>query len=402
LIYNVLLEKYNYQKENIIVLYSWDGNSSATIFENDLDGPTFLTNDLDGPATWDNIQQVIAEMKGEVQNPTYVLEALGHGDQLAVFFTGVPVDYSGPITAMVFPINQTEFISVPVEDIAGPMEDIDCGQMLFTFDVNSSTDVLDFFRVENGTNVKCMTRFLHGSTHSGQATHAEMYFTTAKYSEYLYYWASAARGFLPDEDEPWNYINIPLGTENGDGFPYENYIPGHPGDDFLDVNLDGFVQMGETFVYANKMDTWSDDGYCYFPWGGGSDVETPVAEDEIPFVEDLITLIGLSGIVTEDQSLPARNYIIAENLKINYDVDISFADNSEIYINRINYPVAFFEGLDNCNISFGNNTLISSKNGFSDDLSNSYIKFYGYSMAIGINSAGQSGQNNRGLLTFDI
>ncbi len=71
LIYNVLIQSYYYQKQNIIVLYSWDGNSTATPNYNNLDGTENPENDIDGPAIADNVLQVIDEMRGEVPNPVY-------------------------------------------------------------------------------------------------------------------------------------------------------------------------------------------------------------------------------------------------------------------------------------------------------------------------------------------
>jgi len=194
-----------------------------------------------------------------------------HGDQLAVFFTGVPVNNTGPEPVMLFPVDQNNYVSVPVSSISEPMEGIDCGQMILTFDVNSSSDVSWYFEEANGTNVKCQNRYLHGPTGPDEVNLAEMYFSGGNFSEQLFYWASAARGFLPDVDEPWHFwltgggSAIPLGKENNNGFPYEEYISGHLGDNSLDDNLDGKIQMGEAFAYANDMNTWSA-AHCYIPY----------------------------------------------------------------------------------------------------------------------------------------
>ncbi|MCD4729242.1 MAG: hypothetical protein K8R74_01485, partial [Bacteroidales bacterium] len=53
LIYNVLIQNSNYQKNNIYVLYSYDGETHLPFFDNDLDGDTY-EDDIDGPATWEN------------------------------------------------------------------------------------------------------------------------------------------------------------------------------------------------------------------------------------------------------------------------------------------------------------------------------------------------------------
>jgi hypothetical protein len=296
LIYNVLMQNYNYKKENIFILYNYDGETHIPNFNNDLDGDTY-EDDIDGPATWATIQQVIAEMKGEEPNPVYETEALGHGDQLAVFFTGIPVNNSGPEPALVFPVDQNNYVSVAASYISEPMENIACGQMVFTFDVNSSSDVSWYFEAANGTDVKCENRYLHGSTGSNEQNYAEMYFSGGNYSEQLFYWASAARGYLPDvySNAPWNIWEEfgQLGQENG-GAHFATYIPNHPGDNNLDDDLDTFIQMGEAFQYADDMNTWTD-AYCNMPFTGGEPLVVPAQTDEFPFGEDLITLAGLSG-----------------------------------------------------------------------------------------------------------
>ncbi|MCF8369039.1 MAG: hypothetical protein K9G76_08335 [Bacteroidales bacterium] len=153
LIFNVLIDNYNYKKENIIVLYSYDGHNYSNNWNDDLDGPEIQSNDIDGPATYATIQQVIAEMKGEIQDPEYVLKALGHGDQLAVFFTGVPVKNTGAEPYMAFHVDQYNMANYPVSGISQPMEDIDCAQMIFTFDLNSASEVSWCFEAANGTDV---------------------------------------------------------------------------------------------------------------------------------------------------------------------------------------------------------------------------------------------------------
>ncbi|MBM3435581.1 MAG: hypothetical protein FJY07_05105, partial [Bacteroidetes bacterium] len=368
LIYNVLLLNYNYKKDNIFVLYSYDGHSwLPNVNGDDLDDPADPSDDIDGPATWATVQQVLAEMKGEEPNPVYVTEALGHGDQLAVFFTGVPVENNGPNPVMLFQEEEGDFIPIPVSDVSELMEDIDCGQMVFTFDVSSAGDVIPHFMEVGGTDVKCKNRFLHGPTVSGQSSKAEMYFSSGNYSEYLYYWAAAARGFLPDASAPWQTILPAIGEENLGGFPYLQVIPNHPGDDTLDVNLDGFIQMGEAFTYANKMDTWSDDGYCYIPYIIGQS-EIPTATDEFPFTDDLITLSGLSGGITTTTYLPTRSYIIADELWAfpiqSTLADLYVDDNAELHINRLKSSMALFSVTGYVNLILGEDVLITTEEPF--------------------------------------
>lgn len=386
LIYNVLKDNYNYQSDNIIVLYSWDGNSTATIYENDLDGPAVTSNDIDGPATWENIQTTITNLTTD----------LGHGDQLAVFFTGVPISTSGVEPQFYFPINEYFITGYPVSGLSEPMEDIDCGQMLLTFDVNFSSEVSWYFEAENGTGVLCENRYLHGPTGSNEYNYEEMYFSTGKYSEHLFYWASAARGFLPEVGAPWNTITPAIGYENGGGFPY-NTIPGlenHPGDNILDDDDDSFIQMGEAFQYADDMNTWTT-AYCYLPYNDVPLV-APQQTDEIPFAEDLLTLAGLSGYIETTQNMPSRSYIMADELYLNSGVSLTFADNTEFYINinknesnedfvfstsfEPESGYAIFLCYENSNLTFGNNSLIENNSELS---AWGKISFVGEAITIG-------------------
>ncbi|MBL7105922.1 MAG: hypothetical protein ISS18_16475, partial [Bacteroidales bacterium] len=392
LIYNVLIQNYNYQEQNIFVLYSWDGNSAATPNYNDLDGDGNY-DDIDGEATWDNIQSTIAQLTTD----------LGHGDQLAVFFTGVPVNTALVEPRFAFPVNEYFSALYPVSGISEPMEDIDCGQMLLTFDVNSSSDVSWYFEADNGTDVLCENRYLHGPTGSNEENYAEMYFSGGNYSEQLFYWASAARGYLPDvfAQEPWNIWEEfgELGLENGGG-DYETYIPNHPGDNELDDDLDSFIQMGEAFEYADDMNTWTA-AYCYLPYNDVPLV-APQQTDEIPFAEDLLTLAGLSGYIENTQNMPSRSYIMADNLYLNSGISLAFDNNTEFYLNMNNnegsgdfvfsekfepesesgYPV--FYCYENSNLSFGTNSYLKNN----PDLSAlGYIVFFGHSVQIGSGSS---------------
>jgi hypothetical protein len=352
LIYNVLIQTYHYQKNNIVVLYGWDGSSA--LYLNDLDGGS-LSKDIDGPATIENIKRTINNFSGQ-ENDSNIAPKLGHDDQLAVFFTGVPVTGEQPL--MIFPVDENNYVLYPVSEISVPIEKIDCGQMSFLFDVNSSTTIAEYFKAANNTQVLCKNRYLTGPTLSGEKCLAEIYMTQGRYSEYLYYWASASRGYLPEVTKPWNRLDT-IGIENGGGFLYRNFIPDHPGDSYLDDDHDSFLQMAEAFNYANNLDTWSDDGYCYLPYDG-TEKETPFQVNEIPFAEDLITLAGLSGhIITPSQSLPAGSYIIADSLIIDPSKTLRFADNTEIYIHKNKIPA----GKQNAQlIAKANSKLIIGKN----------------------------------------
>jgi len=213
------------------------------------------------------------------------------------------------------------------------MENIDCGQMILNFDVNSAEEVMAYFEAD-GTNALCQNRYLTGSCAIDEESYEEVYFSTGKYSEQLFYWASAARGYLPEVSAPWTTIEPAIGYENEGGFPY-NTIPDletHPGDNTLDDNGDGFVQMHEAFQYADNMNTWTDDGWCYIPFVPGG-INFPAQTDELPFTDDLLTMAGLSGKLTNPPAnLPERAYIVADELELQASQTLAFPDNSEIFI----------------------------------------------------------------------
>lgn len=328
LVYNVLLQNYNYKKDNIFVLYSWDGNSGFYPYYNDLDGDGNF-DDIDGPATWENIINVINDLSGEEDNFEDVPE-LQHSDQLAVFFTGVPVHSAGPTVYMSFPVDEYSIDSYIVSSVSQPIEDIDCAQMIFFFDINSSSDVSYFFEAANGTDVKCQNRLLYGPTASGEVSHVEMYISNGAghYSEQLFYWASAARGYLAATYSPWNHSPYPLGT-----YPYYsvNGMEDHPADYPPDDNDDGFIQMCEAFQYANDQNTWSDDEYYYNPYIPGES-EIPFQTDEIPFEEYLLTFSGLTGLIEiSEQTIDYGNFLFCGELKINENVELTFTEGSKFY-----------------------------------------------------------------------
>lgn len=113
LIYNTLMQKYGYKKENIYVFYG-DGTG---IRGNDLDGPDTESDDIDYPNTWPLVSNTLNEMAGITNNSN--IPKLDNEDQLSVFFTGsaAPADW-------VF--NED---SVNPNDISEKLSNIDCAQM---------------------------------------------------------------------------------------------------------------------------------------------------------------------------------------------------------------------------------------------------------------------------------
>ncbi len=192
LIFNVLIQNYNYKKENIIVLYNYDGHNYSNRWYDDLDGPLEPSYDIDGEATWENIQTTITNLSTDLE----------HSDQLAIFFTGVPVQIAGATVNMGFPVDANIIELYPAYDLSQAIDNINCGQMILNFDVNSASEVSSLFEATGSSGDICKNRYLTGSTSTYENNYAEMYFSGGNYSEQLFYWASAARGFLPDVNAP--------------------------------------------------------------------------------------------------------------------------------------------------------------------------------------------------------
>ena len=348
LIYNVLLQNYYYQKENIFVLYNYDGHSYLpNVNGDDLDDPSDPSDDIDGPATMNNIQATIANLTASLE----------HGDQLAVFFTGVPVQDIGGVPNMAFHVDQNNIVNYPVTSISEPMEDINCGQMILNFDVNSASDVSWYFEAANGTNVLCQNRYLTGSVSSGEPNYAEMYFSGGNFSEQLFYWASAARGYLPEIYSPWLYNPTAIGTENGGGFPYSMIIPNHPGDNILDDDGDNFIQMEEAFNYADDMNTYTNN-YFFQPFMQEIPPVNPIIVDEFPFTDDVLSLSGICGKLWTGQTVKG-NFIISPLLELAENVAFSFDSNSNIFLYG-----GFTNDFESSSLSFSSGSVIDPKDHF--------------------------------------
>ena len=203
LVYNTLIQEYGYKKENIFVHYSFVGNST-THYLNDLDGGLY-SNDLDYPATHSAINATFNELAGFYNNDPDIPE-LGHDDLLSVFFTDVPVDEEDPANWPLWFDNQGEYVLAQVNSsvTANKLAGIDCAQMILTFSINSGETIAAPF-MDFTNPVDCESRYIHSATSEDEEKHFEQYITGGNYSEYIFYWAAAVRGFYPASPytEPW-------------------------------------------------------------------------------------------------------------------------------------------------------------------------------------------------------
>lgn len=350
LVYNTLTQEYGYKKENIFVHYGTDGTSSTT-YLNDLDDDDI--DDLDYPAQGVHIHATFEELAGITSNNNDIPELLPQ-HQLAVFFTDAvildpyPTD---PIWAFwTYIENYGYYLDVEgPSDLASKMEGIKCSQMTMAFSCNSGEGIADYF-IDINYPVVCKNRHFHISSGMNEKKFNEQYITGGNYSEYLYYWAAAARGVYPVTDYPW----VPSQTETGD-FQFEliSGFGNHPDDYDPDTDGDGYVQMEEAFLYADDQDTWSDYGYTN-PYTPGQS-ENPDNWDLLPFSEDLLTLAGLAGNVENTQTIENRSYIIGGLLEIEAGSSLSFEDGTSLY--HINEN-AELKNASGALLSIGNNMKI--------------------------------------------
>ena len=177
--------------------------------------------------------------------------------------------------------------------------------------------------LSNYYNVKCQNRVIHTACDYYESSYCEMHISAKKYNEFVFYWTSAARGYYPVIDEPWQISDYAAGS-----FPFDDYstMENHPPDYNPDTDGDGIVQMQEAFDYANNWDTWSRYGYFY-RYPGYIYIEYPKPHHNICFQEDLLSLGGLSGVV-ENSQLVNGNFLFSGDLTIENNVTLSVSSGS--------------------------------------------------------------------------
>lgn len=380
LIYNTLISEYNYDKQNIFVHYNWNGSSSLPN-GNDLDGNDVPSNDIKYDATWNRVIKTLKNLSGQLSNDPEVPQ-LEPGDQLAIFFTGTPVSKALSKTMVGLWSVRRDAAYIQTQEIdatAQIVDDIECSQMAIMFAVNYASQMADKFQ---GSNAKCKNRYVFHNTGSSDLSHKELWITGGNYTEFVFYWASAARGSYPNPklNEPWKEW-IVTGT-----FPFRT-ITGfntHPEDYVPDINKDGFLQMTETLSYASNLDTWCNNGFYFNQYHSNQGSESPGVMNLFPFAEDIVTLAGLSGQIDQTQIIPARSYIIADKLIIAKNVTLALNENSQIFLhrnlNRNSNGYAYIYCEEKSNLQLGNKTVIINNN---EAFNSAYVEFQGDEIIIG-------------------
>ena len=388
LVYNTLIQEYGYQKENIFVHYNFSGTSP--LYGNDLDDPNDPSVDIDYPATHPAINATFYELAGVYNNDPNIPE-LGHDDLLSVFFTDVPVDEENPENWAFWFDNQGEYVLAQVNSsvTANKLAGIDCAQMLLTFSINSGETIAEPF-MDFTNPVDCESRYVHTATSEDEEKHFEQYITGGKYSEYLFYWAAAVRGFYPASPytAPWS-TGYAVGS-----FPFDEIagFEDHPDDFPADINDDNSIQMvNEAFYYANNQNTWSWFGYHK------EDLEHPLYWDLNPFMQetgnppDVVSLAGYAGDFSISATIHLQgSFIIGGQLNC-YKVwpgYLHFDEQSEIYLINPESGVGILGGLiayvhSNCTYysSYNTNKIEVNGNGILRNYGNESCSFVGLNNA---------------------
>ncbi len=337
-IYCTLTQVYGYKKENIFVHYV--NEETGTQNGQDLDGDEIQSDDIDYCSRLDTLKRTFLNLGG-IAGPLYdpTIPELNPEDQLFVFINGHGGVYSSTNNSSYLSIVGTGWNNKLYDTtFANWLQYINCAQMIFVMEPCYSGGFIDDITDYENYQVQCENREIHTACEF-EPSMPEVWvtledsvtptLTTVKFGEFVFYWTAAVRGYYPDFDEPWNvYLNFPTGT-----FPLESFFPdslNHPGDYDPDINGDGIIQMGEAFLYADSLDSWSPYGF-YGPHEVAPDFEEhPDKEKVIDFQEDLLSLYGLSGEIMSNQSVQG-NFAIGGPLTLSQNATLLLKSNTNLY-----------------------------------------------------------------------
>lgn len=371
-IYCALTEVYGYKKDNIFVHYC--NGETTTQNGKDLDGGE-PSEDIDYSSHIDTLKKTFLNLggvAGPLSDPS--IQELSPEDQLFVFVNGHGSVYSEAYNGAFIGLPGTGFTNkLRDTTLANWLQHINCAQMMFVLSPCYAGGFIDDITDFENYQVQCENREIHTASELEQS-YQEFWVTldttpslsTVKFGEFVFYWTAAMRGYYPDFDEPWNvWEDFPVGT-----FPLEDFFPdslNHFGDIEPDLNGDGIIQMGEAFLYADSLDSWSPYGFfAPNPYNSPGCDEHPDAGKTIAFQEDLLTLYGLSGEIESTQTVDG-NFAIGGPLTVTNNATLTVSAGSEFYfindviaINGVDEDV-IFNVEQNCGLSLGDN-----------------VKFYGF------------------------
>ncbi|MDA3885883.1 MAG: T9SS type A sorting domain-containing protein [Candidatus Delongbacteria bacterium] len=342
-IYCTLTDVYGYKPENIYV-HSSDGTVVNNWGSLDLDKDG--TDDILYPASKSSIESTFNRLAYEVDSD----------DQLFVYVT----DHGYTDGTIVL----WGYDSISPSELDDMLDPLDTAETITVLGQCHSGGF-----ITNSSNITDPHRVVHAASSVNESTFAELWLTYGRYSEFVFYWTAAARGFYPGF-EAWE-----LGYKT-DEFPFDLYFrtgPEHPPAYDPDIDGDGFVQMNEAFDYARNMDTWSPYGYYNIHPYAAPEYQNyevhSVSYQDIGIQEDLLNLNGLCGIVNIDQTLTG-NCMVSPSLIAMPSVGLTLAETS-IFTLSENSTLTLME-----NSSFGaylNSTFDLKENSRIELIDNSYM-----------------------------
>ncbi|MGB4654304.1 MAG: T9SS type A sorting domain-containing protein [Bacteroidales bacterium] len=323
--YTSLIEN-GYKKDNIYVL-SYDGTASpATNFSLDLDGDS-IPDIMDTVCNSQNLGLVFQHLS-EVMTDSDILYVFAtcHGEQ-------------SPNTDNVnFVLWENELLSD--EDFASMIENINCSQMIFNiFTCYSGGFEGDILATNNSVRKTILT-----CTDSVNAYCRSLNFSNSTgFDEYTYLMCSALRGYHPVIGSPWlraepigecSYYNA-LFPNSGGEINFDNISNGG--------NSNGIQEINEAILYTAKEDWQFEFRGCKTYYNG--------------FKEDLLSLKGISGKITNTQSIKGP-FHIEDSLSAEPNIILTMEDSTKFYLFDCDFTVK-----RNSNISIGNNVYFVAKSG---------------------------------------
>ncbi len=279
--YSTLIQKYGYKKENIFVLYFTGIQSGSSNPLNDLDGD-HIYNDIDYPAYIDSVHNIFHYLAGLATDPSHKVPELKADDQLFIY-TGdhgsyyfTPNFHSSICLPQPVP-NEYQWDYLTDLDFTSSIQHIKCGQMIIVmgqcFSGGFVAPVMDYTTYPPA----CKNRTIHTScgSNSIQVGGLEHYITNNSFSEFMFYWTAAVRGYFPRIENAGSQNPIIMPWKNGDAvFPFpttwlscfptqglshpvcdDHSLPQYIPDP--DLNHDGIITMDEAFSYADNMDSYT-------------------------------------------------------------------------------------------------------------------------------------------------
>lgn len=326
LVYTTMEKVYHYDTAKMFVHYDTAIGSRG----NDLDGGDY-SNDIDYPAYKDAIHHTFICLAGDTTDPK--IPKLQPDDQLFIFVG----DHGGMIGSnhsyIWLPKYHTKNKGIDTlmdTTLANWTSRINCGQMIFVLEECHSGGFIPYLKDSSIYNFKCKNRSIYTSVTQSQTERFEEHISGDTYGEFIFYWTAAARGYFPDitHYKPWSNGFPVYDPVNYSVFPYANCFAtclGHPYYN-PDINGDGFVTMEEAFAFARDYDTWDSAGY-FCPIGSGlANLPTAQHYRNICFKEDLQSLGGLTGEISNHDTCENRSYVIGGPLWVDDSSSITFQD----------------------------------------------------------------------------